>query len=66
MARWLRRLLCLLMGWHEYWSYADQIQTAGIPEHLQPKAGDSIAVITIKFKECSLLRCKHCPYTYGG
>jgi hypothetical protein len=63
---WLR---CLI-GWHEYWSHADHIKdgdaTALWQKHpeLKPSASDSGLTLMAKFRECSKLRCKFCPYTY--
>lgn len=58
--RFLWRLRCL-MGWHEYWSYADQPDTM-----LLPKPGDTIEEIQWKFDETCALRCRYCAYQYRG
>jgi hypothetical protein len=53
------------MGWHELFSLADYYPetTAAL---LLPKKGDSVEDIMRKFRETTMIRCRHCPYTYDG
>ena len=62
VSRLMHRLGCWLMGWHEYWSYADKMDD--LPDELKPKASDSTEIISAKFHQATVLRCWHCPYTY--
>ena len=53
-----------LMGWHDLWSYADNIYTMLIPSvddwNYRPEE------VFRKFKETAAVRCRHCSYRYDG